>query len=77
VLKAMLTRGDHPDFETAFALPEAPTYRALYRRTKDSLNLLQIPLLFVTAEDEVRPADRPVRAGNEGTGSRTGAGTRR
>lgn len=53
VLKAMLTRNDHPSYEIAIALPDAPTYRALYRRTLGSLQQLDITILFIANDGHV------------------------
>jgi hypothetical protein len=53
ILKAMLTRSDHPEYDLAIALPDAPTYRSLHQRTRTSLDQLAITVLFVTAEGHV------------------------
>jgi hypothetical protein len=53
LLKALLTRDEHSTYEIAIALPDQPTYRSLYRRTKSSLDLLRIGVLFVTLTGEV------------------------
>jgi hypothetical protein len=52
-LKAMLTRGDHPEYDLAIALPDASTYRSLHQRTCTSLDQLGITMMFVTAEGDV------------------------
>lgn len=59
VLKAMLTKGEHTDYELAIGLPDAPTYRSLYRRTRDSLGQLGITVLLVAP-------DGTVNAGGDG-----------
>lgn len=53
ILKAMLTRSDHPGYDLAIALPEAPTYRSLHQRTRTSLDRLGITIMFVTNEGHV------------------------
>jgi Holliday junction resolvase-like predicted endonuclease len=53
ILKAMLTRSDHPDYELAIALPDAPAYRSLHQRTRTSLGHLGIIVMFVTTEGHV------------------------
>jgi hypothetical protein len=53
VLKAMLTRSDHPDYELAIALPRMPTYQALAGRTKISLDRLEVAVFFVEADGQV------------------------
>lgn len=54
ILKAMLTRGDHPEYDLAIAVPDASTYRSLHQRTSASLGQLGITTMFVTAEGHVR-----------------------
>ena len=53
ILESMLTRSDHPEYDLAMALPDAPTYRSLHRRTRTSLDPLGIDILFVTAQGHV------------------------
>ncbi|MFI6761740.1 hypothetical protein ACIBF5_21630 [Micromonospora sp. NPDC050417] len=57
LLKAMLTRSEHPDFDLAIGLPDAPTYRSLYRRTRDSLDLIGVMLLLVAPDGTVSQGD--------------------
>jgi hypothetical protein len=47
ILKAMLMRSDHPDYEIAIALPDVPTYRSLHQRTRGSLHRLDITVFFI------------------------------
>jgi hypothetical protein len=54
ILKAMLTRNDHPEYDIAIAVPEAATYQALYQRTRGSLRQLNITLFFITGNGHVR-----------------------
>lgn len=56
VLKAMLTRDDHPDYEIAIGLPDAPTYRTLHRRTRSSLDQLSIKVMFIDPKESVSTA---------------------
>jgi Holliday junction resolvase-like predicted endonuclease len=53
ILKAMLTRSDHPEYDLAIALPDAATYRSLHQRTRTSLDQLSISVMFVTATGDV------------------------
>jgi hypothetical protein len=53
VLKAMLTRSDHPDFDIAIALPDAPTYRTLQKRTRGSLDQVDVRVMFVDEDGRV------------------------
>ncbi len=53
LLKVMLTRDEHPEYEIAIGLPEAPTYRSLVRRTARSLERLGIQILFVAHDGRV------------------------
>jgi hypothetical protein len=53
ILKAMVIRSDHPEYDLAIALPDAPTYRSLHQRTCTSLDQLGITIMFVTAEGYV------------------------
>ncbi|GAA1644532.1 hypothetical protein ACFQY4_11420 [Catellatospora bangladeshensis] len=56
LLKAVLTRDEHPAYEIAIALPDMPTYRSLHRRTAASLSLLQVGVLFVAPDGTVSVA---------------------
>jgi hypothetical protein len=53
ILACMLTRSDHPEYDLAMALPDAPTYRSLHQRTRTSLDRLGIAVLYVTAQGQV------------------------
>jgi len=53
ILKALLTRGDHPGYDLAIALPDAPTYHSLHQRTRHSLDQLGITVLLVTSQGYV------------------------
>jgi hypothetical protein len=53
LLKALLTRDEHSEYEIAIGLPDATTYRSLYRRTAQSLKLLDIRVLFVSPDGKV------------------------
>jgi hypothetical protein len=50
LLKAVLTRDEHPTYEIAVALPESATYRSLHRRTAASLGVLDVRILFVAPD---------------------------
>lgn len=51
ILKAMLMCSDHPDYEIAIALPDAPTYRSLHQRTRESLHRLDVTVFFIGPGD--------------------------
>jgi hypothetical protein len=53
VLKGMLLRDEQPNVEVAIALPDVPTYRSLFQRTKTSLHRAGIDVLFVARDGEV------------------------
>ena len=55
VLKCMLIRDEQPDLDAAIALPDVPTYRSLFQRTKTSLHRAGIDVLFVAGDGEVSP----------------------
>ncbi|HEX5144575.1 MAG TPA: hypothetical protein VFW21_11975 [Mycobacterium sp.] len=57
LLKAMLTRDEHPGYEVAIGLPEAAAYRSLHRRTARSLDLVGISVLFVSSDGPVMKQD--------------------
>jgi hypothetical protein len=54
ILKAMLIRGDHPDYDLAMAFPEATTYRTLTTRSRSCLDRLDIRVLFVSPDGQVQ-----------------------
>jgi hypothetical protein len=54
VLKAILTRNDHPHYVVAIALPDAPTYRSLHQRTLGSLRLLGITIFLIASNGQVQ-----------------------
>jgi Holliday junction resolvase-like predicted endonuclease len=54
VLKAILTRNDHPHYVVAIALPDAPTYRSLHQRTLGSLQLLDITTFLIAGNGQVQ-----------------------
>ncbi|MFB9800744.1 hypothetical protein, partial [Streptomonospora salina] len=47
VLKAMLTREEHPDYDLAIALPDRATYRRLHENTRASLEALAITVYLI------------------------------
>jgi len=53
LLKAMLTRADHPDHDFAIALPDVEEYRDLVTRTRSSLDLLNVRVFFVSPDGKV------------------------
>jgi hypothetical protein len=55
VLKCMLIRDEQPDVDVAIALPDVPTYRSLFQRTKTSLHRTGVNVLFVAGDGEVSP----------------------
>ena len=60
LLKAMLTREEHPTYEIAVAFPDVPTYRSLQQRTRTSLADLAITTFFVVTDGTVHtPPNTP------------------
>jgi hypothetical protein len=59
VLKALLTRDEHPDYRVAMAFPEAVTFRNLVTRTQGSLSDLGISVFFVAETGAVRVWPEP------------------
>jgi hypothetical protein len=53
VLKAILTRDEHPEYQIAIAFPDMPTYRSLHRRTRRSLNDLTMVTFFIAPDGDV------------------------
>jgi Holliday junction resolvase-like predicted endonuclease len=54
ILKAMLMCSDHPGYEIAIALPNVPTYRSLYQRTRGSLQRLDVTVFFIDDDGRVQ-----------------------
>jgi Holliday junction resolvase-like predicted endonuclease len=53
ILKAMLMCSDHPGHEIAIALPDVPTYRSLYQRTRGSLQRIDVTIFFIDDDGRV------------------------
>jgi hypothetical protein len=53
LLKALLTRDEHPTYEIAICLPDMRTYRQLHERTANSLREMRIHLAFIQPNGDV------------------------
>lgn len=53
LLKTVLTRDEHPDYQVAIALPDVATYRSLHERSRRSLDDLAVAVFFVAADGDV------------------------
>lgn len=58
LLTTMLTRGSHPDWTLALALPDFPTYRSLLERTASSLRALDVDIYLVSEDGRVTRSER-------------------
>ncbi len=57
LLTTMLTKGSHPDWTLALALPDFPTYRSLIARTTSSLRALDVDVYLVSEDGRVTRAE--------------------
>ncbi|SHN74244.1 DUF7662 domain-containing protein [Cryptosporangium aurantiacum] len=53
LLKAVLVRDAYPGYRVAIALPDVPSYRSLFERSRRSLDDLAVTMFFVTAGGHV------------------------